>query len=90
MWGGQKSDTHKSITTPGENMNDKATNMTGKGRTPVLGMGALIGIGAGLGMVIGIFFNNLVLGLTIGAALGTVTGAVVESRRQKPPSERQP
>ena len=52
------------------------------GRTPLLGMGAIIGIAAGLGLFLGILLDNLVLWMLIGAALGTVAGAAVESGRR--------
>lgn len=52
-------------------------------RSSVLGMGALIGVGAGLGLIFGTFLGNLGLGLAFGAGLGTVAGAVVESQRKK-------
>ncbi|MHB1135514.1 MAG: hypothetical protein ACYCXR_08155 [Coriobacteriia bacterium] len=50
-------------------------------RPVVLGMGALIGIGAGLGMTLGVILGQMVLGMIAGAAVGTVAGAVVESLR---------
>jgi uncharacterized membrane protein len=46
-------------------------------------MGALIGFGAALGLIFGLALDNLVLGMIIGAALGTVAGAVFESYRKR-------
>lgn len=46
-------------------------------------MGALIGIGAGLGLVAGNLLDNLALGLAFGAGLGTVAGAIVEANRRR-------
>jgi len=60
---------------------NKTTQVT---RQPVwLGMGALIGIGAGFGLVLGTLLQNTVLGMVSGAALGTVAGAIVETQRKK-------
>ena len=45
-------------------------------------MGAIIGIGAGLGLVVGLLMlDNLTLGLLAGAGVGTVVGAIWESAR---------
>ena len=46
-------------------------------------MGALIGIGAGLGLVAGTLLDNIALGLAFGAGLGTVAGAIVEANRRR-------
>jgi len=46
-------------------------------------MGALIGIGAALGLIFGLMLDYLVWGLIIGAAIGTVAGAVVEANRRR-------
>jgi hypothetical protein len=48
---------------------------------PTIVLGSLIGIGAGLGLVVGILLGNLALGMTFGAGLGTMVGAVLETRR---------
>jgi uncharacterized membrane protein len=50
--------------------------------SPHLGMGALIGIGAAFGLILGMLFDNLALGLAVGAGLGTVAGAVLETLRK--------
>jgi uncharacterized membrane protein len=46
-----------------------------------IGMGALIGIGAGVGLVFGIILDNLTMGMAIGAGLGTAAGAILEGAR---------
>jgi uncharacterized membrane protein len=46
-----------------------------------IGMGALIGIGAGVGLVFGIILDNLTMGMAIGAGLGTAAGAIREGAR---------
>jgi hypothetical protein len=48
------------------------------------GMGALIGICAGFGLVLGIILGDRVIGLLAGAAVGSVTGAVGETLRRGP------
>lgn len=47
------------------------------------GMGALIGIGAGFGMVLGIVIGEPVFGMIAGAAVGTVAGAIIETQRRR-------
>jgi len=48
-----------------------------------VGMGALIGIGAAIGLIFGLMLDNLVWGLIVGAAIGTVAGAVLETNRRR-------
>jgi uncharacterized membrane protein len=66
-------------------MGDESTNGGQERRQPPawLGMGALIGIGAGFGLVLGVLLDNMVMTMLAGAALGTVAGAVVETQRAK-------
>ena len=52
-------------------------------RMPWLPMGALIGIGAGFGLVLGALLGNITLGLAGGAGVGTVAGAIMETRRPR-------
>lgn len=54
----------------------------GKGQPVFLGMGTLIGIGAGFGLVLGVLLENMVLFMLAGAAVGTVAGAVSETLRR--------
>lgn len=51
--------------------------------SPYLGMGALIGIGAGFGLILGLLLDSMPMGMIVGAGLGTVAGAVVETRRRR-------
>ena len=43
---------------------------------PTIVLGALIAIGAGLGIVVGLLFGNMLIGMLIGAGLGTLIGAL--------------
>jgi hypothetical protein len=47
-----------------------------------MSLGALIGIGAGLGIVVGALIGEPALCLICGAGLGTVSGAVLETMRR--------
>jgi len=47
------------------------------------GMGAAIGIGGVLGLVLGGMLDNVAVGLAAGAGLGAVAGAILESRRSR-------
>jgi hypothetical protein len=47
------------------------------------GIGMMIATGAALGFFIGMMLGNLPLGLVIGAAGGTVIGAISEGQRPK-------
>jgi hypothetical protein len=51
------------------------------GHPPNTALGVLIGIGAGLGMLVGLLFGHQTLGITYGAGIGTIVGAVLETRR---------
>jgi hypothetical protein len=55
----------------------------GAAGTGYVGMGAVIGIGAGIGLVFGTLLDNLALGLACGAGLGVVAGAIIEARRSR-------
>lgn len=46
-----------------------------------IGLG--LAIGAGLGTVIGIFYQNIPMGITFGAALGLVFGAALALKNKK-------
>jgi hypothetical protein len=64
-----------------------------RANSPTIVLGSLIGIGAGLGLVVGILLGDLALGMTFGAGLGTVVGAVLETRRpvdETPPQTGSP
>ena len=64
--------------------------MTQETNSPPAGWGLPIGAGtgAGLGLVVGVLFNELVLGLLVGAALGTVAGAALTSINRVAPTRR--
>jgi len=47
----------------------------------MIGLGLVIG--AGLGLIIGIFFENITVGITFGSAIGLVTGAAVSLKNKK-------
>jgi len=49
------------------------------GRSSPITIGGFIAIGAGLGIVVGLLLDDLVLGMLYGAGLGTVVGAVRET-----------
>lgn len=49
---------------------------------PMIVLGSLIAIGAGLGMVAGLLFGDMLLGMLYGAGIGTVVGAVYEMWRR--------
>jgi uncharacterized membrane protein len=46
-----------------------------------IGLGLVIG--AGLGVVFGIFYQNILMGITFGAALGLVFGAALSLKNKK-------
>lgn len=68
---------------PGYDESDEPIEHGVARRPVVLGMGALIGIGAGLGMTLGTILGEMVMGMVAGAALGTVAGAISESLRSR-------
>jgi uncharacterized membrane protein len=52
---------------------DKSSNQIGLG----------LAIGAGVGTLLGIIFDNLSIGITFGAALGLVFGAALSQKKNK-------
>lgn len=60
------------------------------GSKPFLNIGATLSLGAGIGLVLGLLLNNLVLWMMIGTGIGFWVGAVLEGanqRRSKPPED---
>ncbi len=55
-----------------------------RGGGSFISLGALIGLGGAVGIVVGAIVGNVALGLVCGAALGTVVGAIIESNRRRP------
>ncbi|MDX9993620.1 MAG: hypothetical protein RBS68_16395 [Anaerolineales bacterium] len=51
-------------------------------KTPVQ-IGLWLVIGAGVGFLLGIFFNNIAMGITFGAALGLIFGAALSHKNKK-------
>ena len=54
------------------------------------GMGAWIGIGAGLGVAFGAIYGNVGLGTALGACFGAVIGGLLEAREARHGSPRRP
>ena len=54
------------------------------------GMGAWIGIGAGLGVAFGAIYGNIGLGTALGACFGAIIGGVEEARSASHDSSRKP
>lgn len=50
-------------------------------KTPSHNVGAVIAIGAGMGLVVGLLSGNPLVGLLIGAGLGAVAGAARSTHR---------
>ena len=46
-------------------------------------IGQWLAIGAGLGVVFGIIYHNIAMGITFGAALGLVFGAAISLKNKK-------
>lgn len=46
-----------------------------------IGLG--LALGAGVGTLLGIFFDNLAIGITFGAALGLIFGAALLQKKNK-------
>jgi hypothetical protein len=46
-------------------------------------IGVWLAIGAGVGVLLGIGFNNIAMGITFGAALGLVFGAAFSLKNKK-------
>ena len=46
-------------------------------------IGLWLAIGAGVGTLLGIVFNNIAMGITMGAALGLVFGAALSLKNKK-------
>lgn len=51
-------------------------------KTPVQ-IGLWLVIGAGIGVLPGVFFNNIAMGITFGTALGLVFGAALSHKNKK-------
>jgi len=65
----------------GKNMNNEPKDTQAKKTTDITGLG--LAIGAGLGVLFGIFFNNIAMGIAFGAALGLVFGAALSHKNKK-------
>ena len=63
----------------GEPANDRSTDPR---PTRFVGMDALIGIGAGVGVVFGVLLDSIAMGLAFGAGSGTVAGVIRASHRR--------
>ena len=51
-------------------------------KTPVQ-IGLWLVLGAGVGVLLGIFFNNIAIDITFGAALGLIFGAALSHKNKK-------
>jgi|GEM_PF-1452316 len=47
-----------------------------------LSMGTMIGLGTALGLLVGMWMDNLILGMLMGSSAGVVIGAIVEQNRR--------